>query len=481
MNLEGRTPTHRAKHTANPRVTERSVGPAGAAAFPGMLACRRDRSTASAHVTVRRTAVHRPASRRIDEPTLLQFVVLSMLLHIFAIVLFGSTGRGGTSRDEEPADSLDVTLHRAAPEAGAGFRVAPSSPQGTPASRAPLSERERIEAPAQGERASGPSPRSERSAIEPAVPSEALPVEPEGVPRLNPAAPEEVDKPLRPALLARPEAKIEARPQRLEPVAPPPIEQPVAPFELPSRAIPIAPGESLQRFAPPAIERDLTRPAELPRRALPAAPSTPLERLAPPTAERELAAPIAPLEERPLAPGVPTVPLEPVAPPATEHPMAAPAELPSRSRAAAPALPIEAPRPVPEALPSESAPSVPAGAPPVLAPETAPAAPRTSPARTGTPERDEDIFKPRREAPGEAPTIDLEAAKKRAVREMAREGAGSPGALPFPLPIPETKTKEAKAMEKAVKPDCRTAYAGMGLLAVPALVASAITDEGCRW
>jgi hypothetical protein len=38
------------------------------------------------------------------------------------------------------------------------------------------------------------------------------------------------------------------------------------------------------------------------------------------------------------------------------------------------------------------------------------------------------------------------------------------------------------AMEKALKPDCRTAYASMGLLAVPVLVASAIAADGsCRW
>jgi hypothetical protein len=36
-------------------------------------------------------------------------------------------------------------------------------------------------------------------------------------------------------------------------------------------------------------------------------------------------------------------------------------------------------------------------------------------------------------------------------------------------------------MEKALKPDCRDAYASMGLLAVPALVVSAVGDGGCRW
>ena len=108
--------------------------------------------------------------------------------------------------------------------------------------------------------------------------------------------------------------------------------------------------------------------------------------------------------------------------------------------------------------------------------------------RQGTPDAEEDIFKPRRDVvtpstePGATPRIDLDAAKKRAVRDIANEGSGSRGVLPFPLPVPpEKKSKDARAMEKAIKPDCRTAYAGMGLLAVPELVAAAITDEGCRW
>jgi hypothetical protein len=42
--------------------------------------------------------------------------------------------------------------------------------------------------------------------------------------------------------------------------------------------------------------------------------------------------------------------------------------------------------------------------------------------------------------------------------------------------------KEAMPLEKALKPDCRTAYANMGLLAAPVLIASAVAaDGGCRW
>jgi hypothetical protein len=95
------------------------------------------------------------------------------------------------------------------------------------------------------------------------------------------------------------------------------------------------------------------------------------------------------------------------------------------------------------------------------------------------------MFKPRRDVaapPGEsgAPPIDMEAARQRA-REIASEATSTRGILPALPPPPERLSKESHALEKAIKPDCRTAYAGMGLLAVPVLVASTIGDGGCRW
>jgi hypothetical protein len=48
-------------------------------------------------------------------------------------------------------------------------------------------------------------------------------------------------------------------------------------------------------------------------------------------------------------------------------------------------------------------------------------------------------------------------------------------------PPPDKKSKLAEGMEKAVKPDCRTAYADLGLLAVPPLVVSSIGNGPCRW
>ena len=108
------------------------------------------------------------------------------------------------------------------------------------------------------------------------------------------------------------------------------------------------------------------------------------------------------------------------------------------------------------------------------------------PSRLGTPDADEEIFQPRRDVgapPSEAPRIDLDAARKKAAREIVREGSGSRGVFTIPSPPrPEKKSKEAMAMEKAIKPDCRTAYANMGLLEVLVRVASAIAADGsCRW
>jgi hypothetical protein len=108
--------------------------------------------------------------------------------------------------------------------------------------------------------------------------------------------------------------------------------------------------------------------------------------------------------------------------------------------------------------------------------------------RLGAPDAGDEIFKPRSDTvapsaePGGAQRIDLEAGRQRA-REIASERPGYRGVVPLAIPPPpeDKKTKLSEAIEKALKPDCRDAYASMGLLAVPALVASAVGNGGCRW
>lgn len=55
------------------------------------------------------------------------------------------------------------------------------------------------------------------------------------------------------------------------------------------------------------------------------------------------------------------------------------------------------------------------------------------------------------------------------------------GLLPLLPAPPERKSKLTEGIEKSAKPDCRTAHADMGLLAVVPLAADAIRDKGCRW
>ena len=438
----------------------------------------------------------RPASRSfaVDQPTLLQFVLLSMLLHVLLIMLFGNPA-GGTRGGEQWWGPLDVTLRRLSPEPGSGFRLAPGAETSTPG--VSLHRLERVPEPV----------------IAPDITQDAAPAQPapaQALPRLYHPAPEEVDKPLTTPTVA---------PAEIERIAPARIERELAPpLELPPRAVPMAPAAPIERVAPPQIERNLAPPVELPPRAVPAAPAAPIERVAPRHIERELAPPV---ELPPRAvPTAPAAPIERVAPPQIERELAPPVELPPRAVPAAPAAPIErvAPArierefaspvetPAPRREPAAAAPQLPRAAPAaeprsppgaIISPveraaPVAPALPQPQraapvpPSRLGTPDADEEIFKPRRDVgapPAEAPRIDLDAARKKAAREIVREGSGSRGVFTIPSPPPlEKKSKEAMAMEKAIKPDCRTAYANMGLLAVPVLVASAIAADGsCRW
>lgn len=447
-----------------------------------------------------------------------------MLVHVLVIMLFGDTSRGGARRGDDLLGALDVTLRRLSPEPGSGFKLAPGTdatsrgpallprpeaPVSTPAARPPSEPR-----PAGSPSAPEAFPIERNETPPQQVPESPVPAPIDVLPRLNPSAPEEVDKKVQPGAVVPP--KIEPSPQRIEPVAPPRMERDLLPpIELPTRAIPTAPVVPLERVAPAQIQRELAAPAELLPREVPIVPSVPLERVAPAPVERELAPPTElPRREVPLAPGGP---IERSAPPTIERELAPPVEVPSRSVPAAPgasieriapptierqlAPPVSVPSPppasavegqpgvAPSAVPSRRAPTLESEQPgePAAPPAIAPQPTRPGPAlRQGTPDADEDIFRQRRDVPtpstepGAAPRIDLDAAKKRAVRAIANEGSGSRGVLPFPLPVPPEK-KSKDAMEKAIKPDCRTAYAGMGLLAVPALVASAIGDGGCRW
>jgi hypothetical protein len=416
-----------------------------------------------------------------------RFVLLSMLLHATIVILFG-TSHGGPGRGEGVLDVLDVTLRRQPSLPDAGLRSGPGAETAT--GRALLQRADPqppAVAPGRSEPmlATEPAKTSGPTPVEPAAPApqpsqtqpETVPPMPqqaaEPLPRIDLRAPQEVDKPLVPLPIA---------PPAIERLAPPPNPPALAaPLDIAPRAIPLVPAAPIERLAAPALQHELAPPIEL----APAPAAAPSERLAVPAAPKALAPPVelspreAPIVPAPLDRlAVPRIDQE-LAPspnlvaPSPSAPLAAPSDaVPSQAeRAASPA----SARPPPVPATSEVA---------APAPATAAEPPRL---RLGTPPAGagEDIFKPRRDiaAPEGEPggtRIDLEAARKRA-REIASEATSTRGILPALPPPPEKKSKESIALEKAIKPDCRTAYAGMGLLAVPALVASSIGDGGCRW
>ena len=81
-----------------------------------------------------------------------------------------------------------------------------------------------------------------------------------------------------------------------------------------------------------------------------------------------------------------------------------------------------------------------------------------------------------------APRIDTEAARRLA-RQLARAESqtGARSARPPGPPALERETPLGRAIAASVRADCRTAYAGAGLFAIPSLIIDAVTDTGCRW
>ncbi len=231
------------------------------------------------------------------------------------------------------------------------------------------------------------------------------------------------------------------------------------------------------------------RLAELPALPAPALLEAPLARL-PAQPAASSAARLAPLAPSPQA-SLPDVPLATPELPAlqapdarlsTAAPLVAPvvpmaplaAQLPAAAPALTPALPSLPDLPV--MAPVAPAASVASGAASNLAPAPDRAASPGLPdagTRTGA-----DVATAP-SAPASAPRLNLQLPRSRG-GELSRLGsAGVLAVMPRP---PELKTRLAREIEKSAPPDCRTAHAQMGLLAVVPLAADALkADGGCRW
>ena len=425
----------------------------------------------------------------VEPPTLLQFVLLSMLLHVLVVVLFGNAPGIGARRGEGWWGPLDVTLRRLTqPAAPSG--IGPFGERGAPAQRRSPTLTPEVPAPEK--------PEATPEAVEP---ERQILIQPSPIERIAPPA---IERELMPLLSVPLRAESVPPAAPLEKIAPSGVAPAMAPpVELRSRERPIVPSAPIERLAPEQPEHRMQPPVSLPPRELPKVPSTPIERLAPQQPERPMAPPVslAPRE----SPRAPSAPIERLAPQQPERPLAPPVSLPPRESPQLPSAPVERLAPLPSehelsppvALPPRETPQLPAAPMEQIAPrsleqrEIAPRRPEVAPEERlpnlwFAPRPDESMFKERRDVvipstePGELPHIDREGARQRA-REIA-SGEGSRRVINLALPVPpEKKSKEAQAIDKAGRPDCRTEYADLGLLAVPALLANAITDTGCKW
>jgi hypothetical protein len=410
-----------------------------------------------------------------------------MLLHATIVILFGTSHGGGAGRGEGALDVLDVTLRRQPSVPDAGLRAGPGAETATGAGLLQRAEPQPVPVPPRRSEtmpAIGPAKTGEPTppASGETQPEAAPPMTPpaaEPLPRIDMRAPQEVDKPL----------IVPPTVERLTPPpTPPALAAPIdiAPLDIAPRLAAPPSAAPLERLSPPAIQPELAPPIEIAPRLPPAVPApaaVPIERLAVPAAPKALAAPV---EVPPREPTVVPAPIDRLAVPQVDQQLAPSPNLVAPSPSVAPpaAPPEAASSQVERAAPPASAKPTPVPAPS----EGAAPAPGTTTQprlRLGSPGPDEDMFKPRRDVVGPAgesgaPRIDMDAARQRA-RDIASETTSTRGILPALPPPPERISKESHALEKAVKPDCRTAYAGMGLLAVPALVASTIGDGGCRW
>lgn len=416
-----------------------------------------------------------------ERPSLDQFVVLSLMLHVLVIVLFGDTAGGGARRGEKLWGALTVTVQGFLPDSGIGLRLdrgvtllktPVTELRPTPVSPGAVSRNRDVDALA---------PVEKQAPVEVATPPAQVPTF-----EMPPVISKDVEKAVTEFVIPKPSVdRTYAPPVTTQPSEQAPREATVAAPPVPTPVI-VAPMPAT--VAPPIVERALvvpvpivTSPEPKPREEAVAVPApAPKLEPTPPKILPEVAKPVVSAPE--------PKPRE-ITPPVVQTP--APAPVPLKPESVQPvATPVEAkPRDVPVAPPAVTP------APPAAS-VTAPAPPRTTTTTpSGNANADRDALSstpaPRSVpaaplgdglAPDKGKGIDLDAVRRRA-REISGGGSGPRTVFPFPVaPQQKPKSREQQAFDKALKKnDCRDAYADMGLAAVVPLVLDAVREGGCKW
>lgn len=474
------------------------------------------------------------APNRAERATIDQYLLLSMLVHVFIIVSFGDTS-GGTAKSTGATGGMTVSLRgpaTAPATSGGGLRLdagrfLPPPDARTPRPAVPNVPRAPTAANEATNAAPPQSPQPDAAAAE-VPPVLATPVEKPVTDFVVPAPTPGRDTTAPPDPGARPAPFVPARIEPLAPVKPdsgfaafvdsPRLPEPVQVAPLPAPLAPITPANIDTGFAPPvvltpptmptltklpALAAPLPTPELAPYRAptisnVPVVTPAPLESLPAPRIDQTFA---APAEAKALAEPV-TAPaaLTPLPPVKLDREFAAPVEVKRTDLIVAPPAPLtplppatvnremtpyleQRARELPAsagvpaaAVPAAAAPGVskPAGGDTLTSPATTPGLTRDAALPGPVPTGANDTRTP--------PRIDLDSLKDRA-RAITREGTGPRTVFPSltaPKPPPKSATQEA--FDKALKrPDCKDVYADMGLAAVIPLVRDAVTEKGCKW
>jgi hypothetical protein len=422
--------------------------------------------------------------RAMQKPPLWEFVFLSMLLHAIAIALFGAPS-GGSSQGRAMWGALQVVLQGATVDAGPKLKI----DRGTGLERPEAAKKRPRPAPRVAPQREVPAapvlkPEARIESIVPPIEAPPAKPAPVDVPLVIPPLLERIPTPERsfdlPAFRVPPPTPVQTAPS--PPPTPAAAEMPAV-VERPAPRVERAPAEAPPVPAPlvqPRVERAIIEP--------PPVPAPMVQPVPPPLPERIVTPPV---EQPPVA--TPMVPAQPLLPPIESAPIELPALPVPAIESTAPRRSEPAAKPV-ESAPVESAPVTP----PAPAPAPAPVPQREAPTPAQRAPAIREEATPRFNAPGPssdsvfrkdrapsydptAPAVDLDAMKKRA-GELARSGSGQRAILAFPMPpVPEKKSKIEAALDKAHKPDCRTAYSALGLAAVVPLIANEFGEGTCKW
>lgn len=384
------------------------------------------------------------ALRRAERRQLFECLALAALLHLLLVLWLGSAPGGSARPGGGIGGSLNVTLRGYDRPRPATFEAATTLPQTGPAGTAAqpriggvVRSSEQSPRPDDGPGAArlgtwAPAPEAA------APPAKAIPLQPPDVVPPVPTA----DAASLPAPERPPPWRDEV-PPALSPSAPAAAE--------PAKDPPAAPTAAAE--APPPLSAISEPPAPVPREA-------------PPVAAQDRA-PASP----PSAPVLPALPALSV--PAPIEPDALP--LPAPASMPAPARPAPEAAAAPAAAPAEPS-SRPA--PPRVAPSGAPGAAMPATGPDAGPLLGHDVATPPASAASTPTPLNLQLARPRG-GELS--GRMAPGALPLLPRPPERPSKLANDIENAARRDCRTAHAGMGLLATVPLAADALSGAGCKW